>query len=350
MSRSKRKINLKELLSAILALLLVLSVVGGCVAISNIDTKTISSMKFKKGDLNAQGEFTKSDTAIYTKELFECQGLTISLDFENNIEYRVYYYREDKSFLACTELLKEDYAKEDSFKNAKYARIVIYPILEAKETIGIFDVTSYSSQMTIKVDKKQNFEPVLVQVIPNITTELNFGSAFPVQINNGPYCYADLNLFENKTIRRIGVPVKLIRDIEEDAVFTVYVISGDGSSAAFKKVKEIELVIPANTFYDKEKVSLEGIDVSGSTYNYLYNQIDDEITNYSIIDEWVYFDVNITVGKGETLAFYTEGDDVFFAYHNGLPDEEAMDMFAKVFTVPTLSKDVEFYMDVYCLE
>ena len=349
MSRRKSKISLKELLSAILAFALVLGVVGGCVAISSIDTKTISSTKFKLGDLNAQGAYLESKTAIYTADLFECQGLTVTLDFESDCEYRVYYYRDDKTFIGATPLLKEDYSKEDSYQNARYARIVIYPNLEDKETIFLLNVISYAKQLKIKVDKNQNFEPVLYQAISNIEKELNFASAFPVQINNGPYCYADIKLFENKTIRRIGVPVKLIRDIEEDAEFTVYVISGNGS-AAFTKVKEIQLVIPANTFYAKEKVSLEGIDVPGSTYNYLYNHINDEITNYSIIDEWVYFDVNITVGKGETLAFYNEGDDVFFAYHNGLADEETMDMYSKVFTVPILSKDVEIYMDVYCLE
>ena len=350
MSKSKRKINFKELLSAILALVLVLSVVSGCVAISNIDTKTISSMKFKKGDLNAQGAYAKSDTAIYTADLFECQGLTVTLDFESDCQYRVYYYREDKSFIGATALMKEDYAKEEDFENAKYARIVIYPTLEAKDTIGLLEVTSYAKQLTIKVDKNQNFEPVLVPVIPDIQSQLDFRSAFPSRIDLSAFAYADNTLFENKTVRRIGVPIKVIKDINEDSTFTVYVIRGDGSST-FTKVKEIELTIPANTFYQKEHINIADAAADGKTYNYMYTHLGgEEILDYYVIDEWYYFDVNISLGEGESLGFSSTTDDVFFAYHNGLPAEERMGMYATIFRVPGLSKEVEIYFDIMVLE
>ncbi len=349
MSRRIKNITLKEILSAALALVLILGVVGGCIALTKIDTKTVSSLSFNRGDLTEQGTYLKSDTAIYTEDLFECQGLTVTLDFESNLEYRVFYYREDKSIIDATERLKEDYSKSDSYANAKYARIVVYPFLEKNEKIGAFDVNKHARMLTIKVNKDQAFEAPLVQSIPGINEQLIFASSFPVQVNNGPFAYQDLTIFEKKTIRRIGVPVKLIKDVTEDAIFTVYVVSGNGNGS-FNKIQEVTLTIPANTFTEKPKVTLDNIDVVGSTYNYLYSIVGDEVANYSIIDEWVYFDVDITVSSGQTLGFFSSKDDILFAYHNGLADEDAMDMYITIFSTPNPAPMVEFYIDVLYLE
>ena len=349
MSKTKKRISLKDIASAVVACLLILAVIGGCIAISKIDTKTISSLSFKRGSLTESGTYQKSDTAIYTEELFECQGLTVTVDFESDVEYRVFYYREDKSFIGATENLKVDYEKDATYANAKYARIVIYPTLESGKKVGIFDVNKYARQITIKVSLDQSFDPVLTETIPGIKNQLTFESSFPIQKNNGPYCYQDMSIYEGKTVRKIGVPVKLIKDVSEDATFTVYVVTKT-SSGTFTKVKELKLVIPGGTFGGKEKVSLDNIGVTGSTYNYLYNLVGDEITGYSIIDEWYYFDVDIHLENGQTLAFFDSEDDIFPAYHNGLANEEAMDMYCNIFGTLATAPSVEFYTDVLILE
>ena len=166
MSRFKRKFKWKNILSFVLVGVLLVGAVAGLGSIFGKDTKTISSTAFSVGGINAQGNYEKSDLSIYTKDMFECQGLSIEPDFEATGTYKVFYYDSNKNFIGATdELNAEDgvYTRGDDFVNAQYARIMITPDVPVDEDgnevedfkIRFYEVTSYASDYTITVNKEQ---------------------------------------------------------------------------------------------------------------------------------------------------------------------------------------------------
>jgi hypothetical protein len=135
---------------------------------SDKETDSISALSFKVGAIGEDSNYVKSETSIYTKDMFECQGLTIEPDFDASGTYQVFYYGEDKAFLAATDVMEANagvYVKGEEFPLAKYARIVITPEVptddngEAVEdfTISSVDVIRYVNDYTISVAKDQTF-------------------------------------------------------------------------------------------------------------------------------------------------------------------------------------------------
>ena len=163
MRKKFKKIKWKRLLTAGLALLLLVGAIAGIAALAGKDTKKISSFAFTRGSLDESGNFVKGEISIVTEDLFECQGLTIKPDFKALGTYQVYYYTANKTFLGTTGVLNTSaggYAKNASFLDAKYARIVITPDDEGDEDFKIrfFEIASYANYYTITVNKKQNFK------------------------------------------------------------------------------------------------------------------------------------------------------------------------------------------------
>ena len=169
MARYRKRIKWKSLLTAGLALLLCVGAIVGISSMTAKETTSISALAFKVGAIGENGNYVKSETSIYTKDMFECQGLTIEPDFEATGTYQVFYYGEDKAFLAATEVLKTSegaYVKGDEYPEAKYARIVITPEVPTDDNgevvedfkISSLDVMGYASDYTITVAKDQTFD------------------------------------------------------------------------------------------------------------------------------------------------------------------------------------------------
>ena len=176
MSKFRRKFKWKNILSFVLVGVLLVASVAGLGAVFNRDTKTISSTAFAVGGINEKGNYVESKTSIYTKDMFECQGLSIEPDFEATGTYKVFYYNANKNFIGATDELKAEdgvYTKGDTFAVARYARIMITPdiptdedgVEEAEFKIRFYEVTGYASDYKISVDKKQNAEKVNVFVV-----------------------------------------------------------------------------------------------------------------------------------------------------------------------------------------
>lgn len=167
MKRFKR-IKWKNIISVVLVGVLLVASVAVVGSVFGKDTKTISSTAFAVGGINEQGNYAESKTSIYTKDMFECQGLSIEPDFEATGTYKVFYYDSNKNFVGATnELNAEDgvYTKGDTFAIAQYARIMITPDVptddEGNEVedfkIRFYEATSYASDYTITVSKEQKF-------------------------------------------------------------------------------------------------------------------------------------------------------------------------------------------------
>ena len=82
MSKLRRKFKWKNIISFVLVGVLLVGAVAGLGSVFNKDTKTISSTAFAVGGINEKGNYVESKTSIYTKDMFECQGLSIEPDFE----------------------------------------------------------------------------------------------------------------------------------------------------------------------------------------------------------------------------------------------------------------------------
>ena len=169
MSKFRRKFKWKNILSFVLVGVLLVGSVAGLGAVFNKDTKTISSTAFAVGGINAQGNYEKTDLSIYTKDMFECKGLSIEPNFEATGTYKVFYYDENKNFIVATNALNSEdgtYNKGDTYTLAKYARVMITPDVptddEGNEVedfkIRFYEVTSYASDYKITVAKKQSFK------------------------------------------------------------------------------------------------------------------------------------------------------------------------------------------------
>lgn len=152
---AKRKKS-KNIISIIVALILMIGATIGIVSIANNPSTTISPSSFAVGSINEQGEYVKNKTTLYSKDFIECQGLQITRDFESIVTYTVHYYDILKKYLGNSGVQNGDYAIEDEFINAKYCRIVISK--GNSENIKFYEPYSIAKQLTIKVNKDQNYE------------------------------------------------------------------------------------------------------------------------------------------------------------------------------------------------
>lgn len=122
---------------------------------------------FEKGGLDEYGRYVKSDSTLYTKEAFACDGLEIKIDFDNTINYEVFYYTETDEFISSSGLLSEHLFAELP-ENAVFARIEITPDWKAlkitetkKQVIHWYDVNKYAKQLKIKVLETKDEKNVL---------------------------------------------------------------------------------------------------------------------------------------------------------------------------------------------
>lgn len=122
------------------------------------DLKTISP-SFDVGNLGADGKYVNDESTLYTKEAFQCDGLQIKLDFDNEIDYQIYFYDDLDNFIESTEVLSAAYSET---VHDGYARIVIIPNNDEDDKIGLTERLTYPGQMTIKVAKEQNVEYINV--------------------------------------------------------------------------------------------------------------------------------------------------------------------------------------------
>ena len=340
----------KEIISVLLVAAIVIAAISGIVVYSARTHRTVSSTVFSRGALDSNGKHINSDTAIYTEELIQCRGLIVEVDFEAKLEYEIFFYRADESFIGSTGPLTEDY-ELSGYDNAKYCRIVITPVLkDGADKIRFWEVLSYADQITVKVAIDQEFEPVYSSLFPGMTDKhfvsvTDYEMAYTVKLEQSPFVMSNISAVEGRTINRIGVPVSLIKDPTQDNIFTVYVVEGNGS-AAFKQVKELKLIIPAGTFTGLEQVTTK----SDSEYPPA-GEYHKSYLGWYKVQEWVYFDIAISLEQGQTLAFGCSTDTVAFAYEKAasgdLPDGW---LYNNVWETPVLNKYLGIWFDLVAMD
>lgn len=342
----------KEIISVLLVAAILIAAISGIVVYSARTHRTVSSTVFSRGALDSNGKHINSDTALYTEELIQCRGLIVEVDFEAKLEYEIFFYRADESFIGSTGPLTEDY-ELTGYDNAKYCRIVITPELkDGADKIRFWEVLSYADQITVKVAIDQAFEPTYTSIFTDVAKDHfasreDFEHAYTVVRADSPFVMSNISAVAGRTINRIGVPVSLIQDPSKDSVFTVYVVEGNGTTA-FKNVKELKLIIPAGTFTGLEQVT----ETAGETISAIGpGQYHDSYDEWYKVQEWVYFDVDIVLAANQTLAFGNSADTVAFGYEKAsegdLPDGW---LYNHVWDKPTLWKNLGIWFDLVAMD
>ena len=340
MARKKLKTNFKQIISAVLVCVLFIGIIGGLSSILTNDMKKISPLSFDVGALDSVGKEKKSNTDLYTKEYFECQGLTIEVDLDSELKYKVFYYRDDKSFINSTGTLTDTYEKGDDFANAKYARVMVTPTLEeGDKKLTSLNKYKYAKNITIEVYKDQTYEAPLIaideSVRDNYAKDIEGITYNAVLMHDAPFVPANMNEYSGKNIRRVCIPVVGVVDHTKDATFSLYVLKGSGGSP-FTKVDKIELKIPANTFTSNVNTSYEA-----STNEVLEGK--------NAI--WYEFDVNINLAPGQVLGFGDSNDTVIWAYRKTFTSEtNYCGFYSAALTSGKLLNTLSVYFDVYYID
>ena len=197
----------KGLKIALIVVLILAAVGGGTAGIISLvdsdkfDTKNISDLSFGIGGLDSAGKYMSTDKSIYTKDAFECQGLSVSLEFDSEISYQIYFYDQNNDFVHTTGKLESAFVSDSIPFFAKYARIVITP--DDDEKVTTLEVLKYAKQLNVKVNREQGFKNYTEnlldfkyqgKIIDYTTGELEdaAGSSFPNSdvcefINLAPY-------------------------------------------------------------------------------------------------------------------------------------------------------------------
>ena len=149
---SRRKLDL--IFKIIVCVLLVALIGGVTYAIVRVvhkdETKEISSLAYKIGALDDNGAFMKNTASIVSKDFIFSDGLTIKLQENAEVSYKVFFYDTDKAFVSASEAQSADYAGTIP-ENAKYVKIVITPLHDAE--VSIFEMSGYAKQLTVTVNK-----------------------------------------------------------------------------------------------------------------------------------------------------------------------------------------------------
>ena len=157
MTRRKRKKLFKGIFSTFI---IVLVFILGASFISNIIKSNDDGLKkinltWEIGGLTSTGKYVESDKSIYTKNLFDCNGLEVELDFDNNIKYQVFFYDEEDTFVESSQVLIES-EKFTIPEDVTQARIVVTPIFDMKlesekQVVTWYTKAKYYSQLDIYV-------------------------------------------------------------------------------------------------------------------------------------------------------------------------------------------------------
>ena len=164
----KTQNTIKNVVSAVLAIAILLGVASLIGGLTRADDEGLVEIHpvFSVGGVNELGKYIDDNGSIYTEEAFECRGLKIRLDFEETIDYEVFFYDGGGKFISSSGM-KEETSVIEVPTFATHARIEITPDWEAlgedyedkeDQIVKWYDVSKYAKQMTIKVDKEQEFE------------------------------------------------------------------------------------------------------------------------------------------------------------------------------------------------
>ena len=162
--RTNTKKNYETIGIVFLSIVLILGIIGGIALFGEEKTTKKPNLSWSVGGLNTEGQYLKTKETIYTKDIFACKGLSVTLDFESQVQYKIFYYNADGTFAgATTEWLTSNYVipETDSYT---HARIVVKPLND--DEVAFYEVYKYAMGITIEVLKNQSNQPSVEDTPP----------------------------------------------------------------------------------------------------------------------------------------------------------------------------------------
>lgn len=177
---------LKKHLPLLLIVSLLLGVVAVTVKFAKSDTKTILASAFNVGTVNAEtGKYEKSEKAIYTKDAFECSGLTVKRAFNTTSTYQIFWYNVDQMYIGCTDVLDEWFVADNIPEMASFARIAIYPSMRDKSgkdidgfSVKFYDVASIAQEFTVTVLRDQTENTADMMAVARLHSNFSVAQAY----------------------------------------------------------------------------------------------------------------------------------------------------------------------------
>lgn len=157
MSSFNKRMNtnrIKWIICFILIAMLSVAVVFAFVKIDrNETTKTLGSgsSTYAVGLLDDSGAYKQGTSSIYMKDFASADGLTVEIEEDATVKYKVFFYDADKTFIEKTADLSEDYDGSAIPSTAKYFKIMITPTNDAE--VSWTEIRTYASQLTVTVNK-----------------------------------------------------------------------------------------------------------------------------------------------------------------------------------------------------
>lgn len=146
--------NIKWIITFVLIAMLSVAVIFAFVKIDkNEKTKTLgtNSFTYAIGLLDAEGEYEQGTSSIYTKDYYSVDGLTVELEEDATITYKLFFYDENKDFIDMTSDLSLNYDSSSTPETAEYFKVMITPTNDAE--VSWTEISTYAGQLTVTVNK-----------------------------------------------------------------------------------------------------------------------------------------------------------------------------------------------------
>ncbi len=155
----KRSDTIKWVIAFVLIAVLISAVIVlGVKLNAQITTATVGATAYEIGSLDDSGKPVDNTGFIVTKDYISANGLTVKIDKDANVQYKVYYFAKSETdasastFLSASETwLKSDLDGTTIPEGADLVKIVIQPVGDAE--VSLFEVIGYAKQLTVTYNK-----------------------------------------------------------------------------------------------------------------------------------------------------------------------------------------------------
>lgn len=168
-----------------------------------------------------------------------------------------------------------------------------FALLNGFSNMNVVSGDQYADTLAIKVRFDTTGTAVDTPIVPELRSDSNGDTVYARSVASHltPFAYKyNYEVYEEKQITKVGLPVVSVKAIDENQQFTIHVVNVNGTGTLKDNiVKSYKLTLP----------------------------VDQLGTDKSAVKKWIYIDTSelgIYVGKGQTVAFGDSADTVSWGY------------------------------------
>ena len=151
----------KDKLKWIIVFVLIAAIIVGVTVIGvkalkpKDEGKTLSSLSYKIGALDAEGNFQENTASIVTKDFIDVKDystLKVEIKKEDVVKYCVFYYDAEKVIINTTGDLTEGTAVAKP-ENVAFVKVVVTPLHDAE--VSLIEVTKYAGALKFTLSNEE---------------------------------------------------------------------------------------------------------------------------------------------------------------------------------------------------